>query len=138
MNMLARQYQYGSNATEQWQEEVEVKQPRVRTSTPKSHNRLARRRFLVVIALILAMYCIAVLRSATLIKSGDELITLKQSEAQLMTKNAELKIEVEELKGPERITSIAEKQLGMSVAQSNIYVKAGKDSGNNSTYALAH
>jgi cell division protein FtsL len=39
-------------------------------------------------------------------------------------KNNELRIQVEELKGPERITSIAEKKLGMSVARSNIYVKA--------------
>jgi septum formation initiator len=42
----------------------------------------------------------------------------------LLLKNSEIKIEVEQLKGPERVTSIAEKQLGMTVARNNIYVKA--------------
>lgn len=40
--------------------------------------------------------------------------------------NSEERIVVEQLKGPERITSIAEKQLGMQVARNNIYVKADK------------
>jgi cell division protein FtsL len=56
--------------------------------------------------------------------TGATLINLQQQEAQLIMKNSELKIEVEKLKEPERITQIAEKQLGMSVARSNIYVKA--------------
>jgi cell division protein FtsL len=63
-------------------------------------------------------------RSATLVNTGARLISLQQQEAQLIMKNNELKIEVEKLKEPERITTIAEKQLGMSVARNNIYVKA--------------
>ena len=55
-----------------------------------------------------------------------ELIRLQTQEARLIAKNSELKIEVDQLKGPERITSIAEKKLGMQVARSNIYVKAVK------------
>jgi cell division protein FtsL len=73
---------------------------------------------------IVAMYAIAVVRSETLVRTGAALINLQQQEAQLIMKNSELKIEVEKLKEPERITQIAEKQLGMSVARSNIYVKA--------------
>lgn len=62
--------------------------------------------------------------SESLVRTGDELVALKQQEATLLLKNSEIKIEVEQLKGPERVTSIAEKQLGMTVARNNIYVKA--------------
>lgn len=37
---------------------------------------------------------------------------------------AELKIEVETLKSPARITGIAQANLGMQVARNNIYVQA--------------
>ena len=43
-----------------------------------------------------------------------------------MLENSEERIVVEQLKGPERITYIAENQLGMQVARNNIYVKADK------------
>ena len=63
-----------------------------------------------------------------MVQYGNELVSLQQQEAQLITKNNELKIEVEQLKGPERIIGLAEQYLGMSVARSNIYVKAGGSS----------
>ena len=65
-------------------------------------------------------------RSECLISKSNELVALKQQEAALMLENSEERIVVEQLKGPERITSIAEKQLGMQVARNNIYVKADK------------
>ena len=40
-----------------------------------------------------------------------------------MDENETLKIDVERLRSPERITSIAEKKLGMQTARSNIYVR---------------
>ena len=83
-----------------------------------------RRRLFVTVGLVLAMYFATVMRSAALVSAGNHLIRLQTQESQLIAKNAELKIEVDQLKGPERITSIAEKQLGMKVARSNIYVKA--------------
>ena len=49
----------------------------------------------------------------------------------------ELKIEVEQLKGPGRIIRFAEKELGMSVARSNIYVKAGAVKNSNCPAVLA-
>ena len=72
------------------------------------------------------MYAVTVMRSAALVNSGNQLIRLQTQESSLIAHNAELKIEVDQLKGPERITSIAEKSLGMKVARSNIYVKANK------------
>jgi cell division protein FtsL len=125
--MLARHY--GGNTAEQWQAERErdigVYAPRVRSQVKKVHSyKLFRRRLLVSLAVLLTVYTLAVVRSETLVRSGNNLINLKNKEAELIMKNNELRIQVEELKGPERITSIAEKKLGMSVARSNIYVKA--------------
>ena len=83
-----------------------------------------RRRAAVLVLLVMVAYFAAVARSESLVRTGDELVALKHQEATLLLKNSEIKIEVEQLKGPERVTSIAEKQLGMTVARNNIYVKA--------------
>ena len=63
-------------------------------------------------------------RSCTMTNMGQELIAMRQEETMLINKNSELKIEVEQLKGPERIIGLAEQNLGMQVARNNIYVKA--------------
>ena len=125
--MLAKKYNY----EEQWAlseqelrelEELKERRRRIR----KANYKLFRRRLFVTVGLVLAMYFATVMRSAALVGAGNHLIRLQARESQLIAKNAELKIEVDQLKGPERITSIAEKQLGMKVARSNIYVKAVK------------
>ena len=128
--MLARKY---NNYEEQWAEaeqerfrelnELQQRRQRIR----KANYKLFRRRLFVTVGLVLAMYFATVMRSAALVSAGNHLIKLQTQESQLIAKNAELKIEVDQLKGPERITSIAEKQLGMKVARSNIYVKAVKE-----------
>ena len=124
--MLARKYNYEEQWAQSEQERLreldELQQRRQRIR--KANYKLFRRRLFVTVGLILAMYFAAVMRSAALVSAGNNLIRLQTQESQLIAKNAELKIEVDHLKGPERITSIAEKQLGMKVARSNIYVKA--------------
>ena len=117
--MLARKY-----ANYAW-EEIEYQQPATRVrKVRKIDYKLVRRRAAVLVLLVIAVYFAAVARSESLVRTGDNLVALKQQEASLLLKNSEIKIEVEQLKGPERITSIAEKQLGMTVARNNIYVKA--------------
>jgi len=54
---------------------------------------------------------------------SQALIQLKSEEAKCLDENETLKIDVERLRSPERITSIAEKKLGMKTARSNIYVR---------------
>ena len=110
--MLARKYDNYA-----W-EEIEYERPveRVR-KVRKVDYKLVRRRAAVLVLLVMVAYFAAVARS-------ESLVALKQQEATLLLKNSEIKIEVEQLKGPERVTSIAEKQLGMTVARNNIYVKA--------------
>lgn len=117
--MLARKYDNYA-----W-EEIEYQQPAKRVrKVRKIDYKLVRRRAAVLVLLVIAVYFAAVARSESLVRTGDNLVALKQQEASLLLKNSEIKIEVEQLKGPERITSIAEKQLGMTVARNNIYVKA--------------
>lgn len=115
--MLARKYDNYA-----W-EEIEYERPveRVR-KVKKVDYKLVRRRAAVLVLLVMVAYLVA--RSESLVRTGDELVALKRQEATLLLKNSEIKIEVEQLKGPERVTSIAEKQLGMTVARNNIYVKA--------------
>lgn len=133
--MLARQYdnyaweeQYQSPKVD---EEVKIKRVPARES---NKNLLAQ--VSVIAFVIMATYLCAVVRSGTVVTAGNELLSLKEREVQLINKNNELRIEVEQLKGPERIIGIAESQLGMSVARSNIYVQAGNVK-NNKVYALA-
>ena len=123
--MLARKYDEFA-----WEinEEQQYTGERVdREYKPRQHNyKLLRRRVFVVAAIVLVTYFACVVRSEFLISRSNELIALKQQEAALIMENSEERIVVEQLKGPERITSIAEKQLGMQVARNNIYVKADK------------
>ncbi len=126
--MLARKFNYEEQWEQAQQERIrelnELQERRLRIR--KANYKLFRRRLFVTAGLVLAMYFATVMRSAALVSAGNSLIKLQAQESQLIAKNAELKIEVDQLKGPERITSIAEKQLGMKVARSNIYVKAVK------------
>lgn len=120
--MLARKYQYEEIWAQPERQEQPAALPRPRRIR-KSNYKLFRRRLFAAVGVILAMYAATVMRSASLVNAGNQLIKLQTQESRLIAKNAELKIEVDQLKGPERITSIAEKLLGMKVARSNIYVK---------------
>ncbi len=125
--MLAEKYAYPEQENPWRRQENEIHELPKRNGkrAPKKHSyKLFRRRLLVSVILVLAVYSIAVARSAVLVSSASQLLKLQRQETQLITKNSELKIEVEKLKEPERITNFAEKKLGMKVARSNIYVKA--------------
>ena len=86
---------------------------------------------------ILATYLLSVVRSEAMVHYGSQLVSLRKQETQLINKNNELKIEVEQLKGPERIIGLAEQHLGMSVARSNIYVQALEKKNNLNSLAVA-
>ncbi len=128
--MLARKLDNAAWEVEQQYtiEEVQVRQLQQKKADT---HKVWRRRVIVLAATILATYMYSVWRSADVVHYGNEIIALQRQEVQLINKNNELKIEVEQLKGPGRIIRFAERELGMSVARSNIYVKAGavKNSG---------
>ena len=119
--MLARKYD--SYAWEEQQHE-EVQQPRQQKKVNTDPYRQLRNRFMIFAVAILATYLLSVVRSEAMVHYGSQLVSLRKLETQLINKNNELKIEVEQLKGPERIIGLAEQHLGMSVARSNIYVQA--------------
>lgn len=120
--MLARKF---DNAT--WEEQqYTIEEVQVRHQQKKADkHKLLRRRICVVMAAVLSTYMYSVWRSTDVVHFGNEIIALQAQERQLINKNNELKIEVEKLKGPGRIIRFAERELGMSVARSNIYVKTG-------------
>lgn len=132
--MLARKYDNAAWEEQQYTiEEVQIQRQTKRADS----NKLLRRRALTLAVIMLATYMVTVWRSADLVQYKNSLLTLQRQEVQLANKNNELNIEVEQLKGPERIIGFAEQQLGMSVARSNIYVKASAAKNNAGGYTLA-
>ncbi len=132
--MLARKY---DNYAWEEEQQTEVSQPVRRTRIDRDPYRRLRSRFMLFTAVVLCTYLLTVVCSEIMVQHGSQLVRLRQQEAQLIDKNNELKIEVEQLKGPERIIGLAKQRLGMSVARSNIYVKAAeqKNPGNSFTVA---
>lgn len=119
--MLARKYKEYA-----WEEELQQEQQQqevIRKRKADSERRVVRHRIFCIVGIILVAYLASVVRSEAMVRHGDALVALRHQESQLITKNNELKIEVEQLKGPERIIGLAEQRLGMSVARSNIYLK---------------
>lgn len=134
--MLARKLDNAAYEVEQ-QYTIEEVQPRQQQPKKTDTNKVWRRRVIALMATFLATYMYSVWRSADVVHYGNEIIALQRQEVHLINKNNELKIEVEQLKGPGRIIRFAEKELGMSVARSNIYVKAGTVKNSNGPAVLA-
>lgn len=120
--MLARKYDNYA-----WQEHEEPQQLERRQRRKPDARRVLRNRIFLVALTVLAAYLVTVVRSEYMVQYGNQLVSLQKQEAQLVSQNNELKIEVEQLKGPERIIGLAEQRLGMSVARSNIYLKAAQN-----------
>lgn len=122
--MLARKYNSDYYAWEEQKHADENVQQQVERRRADS-SKVFRHRLAVLAAFVIAAYLISVVRSEAMVNYGNELVSMRQQEAELIRKNNELKIEVEQLKGPARIIGLAEQKLGMKVARNNIYVKAG-------------
>ena len=119
--MLARKYDNYA-WQEQPAEQYEAPQPVRRRRRKPDKMKLIRSGLFKILAVVMVAYFAMVLRSEAMVQCSNE----QKQEAQLINQNNELRIEVEQLKGPERIIGLAEQRLGMSVARSNIYVKAGE------------
>lgn len=128
--MLARDYGYKAPwelereqaLREQQQRELERK--RIKEQQKQERLAVLRKYICLSLVIFLSSYGLIVFRSEAYASIGNELIKMKQEEKLLRNRNEELKIEVEELKGPTRIIRLAEQHLGMSVARSNIYVQS--------------
>lgn len=93
-----------------------------REEAKQARNDVIRKGVTITAIVLMGTYAGIVFRSEAYAAAGRQLVSMKQQEKLLRSKNDELKIEVEQLKGPTRIIRLAEQRLGMSVARSNIYV----------------
>ena len=100
-----------------------LERKRQKEKARQERNVLLRKYVSAVVLIVAGTYAVSVVRSEAFATVGRELVVMKQQEKLLRSKNDELKIEVEELKGPTRIIRLAEQKLGMHVARNNIYVK---------------
>ena len=132
--MLARKY---DNYAWEEREYQEVEQPRQQKQIDTDPYRRLRNRFMIFAVTVLATYLLSVVRSEAMVTHGSHLVSLRKQESMLINKNNELKIEVEQLKGPERIIGLAEQNLGMSVARNNIYVQSLGQKNNINSLAVA-
>ena len=132
--MLARKY---DNYAWEEREYQEVEQPRQQKQIDTDPYRRLRNRFMIFAVAVLATYLLSVVRSEAMVTHGSHLVSLRKQESMLINKNNELKIEVEQLKGPERIIGLAEQNLGMSVALNNIYVQSLGQKNNINSLAVA-
>ena len=132
--MLARKY---DNYAWEEREYQEVEQPRQQKQIDTDPYRRLRNRFMIFAVAVLATYLLSVVRSEAMVTHGSHLVSLRKQESMLINKNNELKIEVEQLKGPERIIGLAEQNLAMSVARNNIYVQSLGQKNNINSLAVA-
>ena len=138
--MLARKYDnyaWEEQEYQEYQQYQEAPQLRQQEKVNTDPYRGLRNRFMFFAVVVLATYLLSVVRSEAMVTYGSELVSMRKLETQLINKNNELKIEVEQLKGPERIIGLAEQHLGMSVARNNIYVKALEQKNNMNSLAVA-
>lgn len=76
-------------------------------------NTKLRMRCFCVVALVSVMAMFIAFRSGAAASEGYELVKMKQSVASLQGDNARLRLDIAKLKSPERIKTIAVKNLGM-------------------------
>ncbi|MCH3951492.1 MAG: cell division protein FtsL [Acidaminococcus sp.] len=113
-------YSYGSEALQEEPEEVVIRR---RVRKERANQKSLRRLVEFIAVLVVLCYFGGVALSERYVASTNALIQLKQQEADLLDQNEALKMEVERLRSPERIAGIASKNLGLSTARSNIYVR---------------
>ena len=138
--MLARKYDsyaWEEQEYQEYQEYQKAPEPKQQVQIDTDPYKKLRNRFIIFAVAVLATYLLSVVRSEAMVTYGSELVSLRKQESALINKNNELKIEVEQLKGPERIIGLAEQHLGMSVARNNIYVKALEQKNNMNSLAVA-
>ena len=116
-------YTYGSTAYQE--EEIREREPlQPKVVKKQQNNTIIIRRQVVFLALLgVLCYLGNVVLSEQYVVKSNALSRLKRQEAEYLDHNEALKIDVERLRSPERITGIAKKELGLSTARSNIYVR---------------
>ena len=139
--MLARKYNYDNYAYDDYAYDDKYKtteKPAAPSRKVKQHNYRAFRHqviFLFMVGVLCYFGNVAI--SELYVVNTSNLVNLKKQEATLLGENQTLKLDVDRLSSPERITAIAGSKLGMSTARSNIYVHMNSSKIDYDGYAYA-
>ncbi len=107
-------------------EEQPVQPVRQKESVRKTRlNTHLRARCLVMVGLLAVMIMAVAIRSSLIAGQGYELVQIQQQAERLEQTNEQMKIENARLKAPQRVQSIAQDKLGMSVPR-QVYFASDK------------
>lgn len=113
-------YQYGNVAVKyQNQNRMKQQNPPEGRQAPKRESYSANRDKMIALfalLIIIAVLSLLMARGVLLSELNYELLALEEELVQLEEENAKLQVQVIQLSAPERILTIAEKELGMNLA----------------------
>ena len=132
--MLAKNYAYS------YDNYARVEEPKrfMPRKAKKTDYKAMRYRIILLFMVGVLCYFGNVALSEQYVVKTNALVNLKKQEETLLEINQSLKIDVDRLKSPGRITGIASSKLGMSTARNNIYVQADSKKIAYDGYAYAH
>lgn len=106
---------------EEWDFYVEQTAPDVSVKTKETHPvRQLRIRFFGLIFSLAVMAMILTLQNSLIVKNGYEVVQVKSEIVKMEKENEFLQLDIAKMKSPQRIQTIAAKELGM-IAPQNIY-----------------
>jgi cell division protein FtsL len=108
-------------------EEVPVSKPITKSAGRRQMklNTHLRSRCLILLVVLSAMALFVTVRSGMSASRGYDLVQVKQEAARLEKANEHLKLDIAQMKSPQRIKQIAVQDLGMVVPE-NVYFAADK------------
>ncbi len=137
MSSLARKYDYDYTYSRYYDyKEYQPKKFEPRQRKVKNYRAFRHQAIFLLVVGIMCYFGNVVL-SESYVARTNALVQLKKQEATLVGENQTLKIDVDKLKSPERITSLASSKLGLSTARSNIYMHADNSSDKNASLQVA-
>ncbi len=126
--MLARKYDYDYTYNRLYDyKEYQPKKFQPKQRVEKSYKAF-RHQVLFLVTIGICCYFGNVVLSESYVTRTGALVDLKKQEATLLGENETLKIDVDKLRSPERITELASSKLGLATARSNIYMHGSSGS----------
>jgi cell division protein FtsL len=115
------------NRQQEWVTLPQEEQVEKNVTAPKTRpDSGLKRKYLQLIVLLAAVAMIVTVQSESLVRSGYNLVELKQQAAKLEKENELLRLDIAKMKSPERIEQIATQNMGMVVPKNTYYVAGTK------------
>lgn len=128
--MLARQevdYEYFEEALQPQPQRIEKAAPAPKPQRRPTLNTHLRSRCFLLLALICVMAMAVTIRSGITASRGYDLVKIQQQAETLEKENEHLKIEIAQMKSPERVRRIATEKLGMSMPKTVYFATGTKE-----------